>query len=548
MNIAEYICNYIAAYESKYIFGYPGAAILPLMDAIEKHQNLEWVLMRHEASAAFAASAYAKLMQHISICMASSGPGATNLITGLLDAELDSAPVLIITGLIPIYKHSLSHFQDIDQTYIFKTCCGFSANCEHPMQVPQLLQRAIGYVVKNNKPAHLAIPRDIQLMDVNKVTISHLCTQKDLHHPLELMAPPDQAMDIVAQTLREAQNIIIAVGPRARFAGPQIEKLSEKLNAPIVCSFAGKGIINEEHENYFGVLGLFGSPANQEAMHAIEKAELVLAFGIDDIVHFLTDKDIKQKRDLIQCEPNITSINYQFVQKRILLGRLDTIALKLSEKNYTPASSPLLSYAKQKREELRRFQDKIDKNTASDYVLQKIFFAKLNKFINKQNTIVAFDIGDCVVWGIEYLHLSMYQAVLVSNKVGAMGFSLPAMIAAKLAKPDHLVVGICGDGGLQMVLGEINTAVQMNVNIIMFVFNNGVLQRVEAQQDHPYGTTIRNPNFEKLAKDCGASALRIHNNQEIDSKLEQAFAIKNGPVFVEIICSPNDYAPMIASF
>lgn len=536
MNIAQFICAYLAAYQARYIFGYPGAAILPLMDAIDKNPALEWILMRNELAAALAASAQAKLTHRLSVCMATSGPGATNLITGLLDANLDRAPVLVITGLIPTFKHNLSYFQDIDQVSLLNSCCGLSMNCEHPTQIPSLLQSAIGYVIKNNRPAHLAIARDIQLQELNLKLDLY-----PLHRPIELMAPPKEAVEIIATELSKFENIIIAVGSHAEGAGPEIEKLAEKMQAPIVCSFAGKGIINENHPNYFGVLGLYGVPANQHAYNAIHRAECVLAFGVDDLVHFLTDKNIYQSRIFIQCEPDISCVSYQYIQTRILLGKINAIAATLTELIHSH-SFKLLNHAKNLR---ANEKEKFIENKPHT-VHQKIFFEKLNLFIDKPNTIIGFDIGDCVAWAILYLKLTHYQSVLLSNRLGTMGFCLPALIAAKLEKPDHLVVGICGDGGLQMVLGEINTAVQNQLNIFLIVFNNGVLQRVIAQQEKAYGTHLTDPDFTALAKSCGASGVTISSNDEIETKLHEAFSIKEGPVIINVICDPTIYAPMIS--
>ena len=140
----------------------------------------------------------------------------------------------------------------------------------------------------------------------------------------------------------------------------------------------------------------------------------------------------------------------------------------------------------------------------------------------------------------------MNLGVIVSNRLGTMGFCLPALIAAKLAKPDHLVLGICGDGGLQMVLAELLTAAQCNLNIILFVFCNNVLQRVVAQQKKMYGTTLLNPDFDALAKSCNITGITISNNSEIEERLKLAFSIKKGPVLVSIHTDPNIYAPMVS--
>jgi pyruvate oxidase len=534
MNIAEHICNYLALYHVRYIFGYPGASILPLMDAIHKHPKLEWVLMRNEAAAALAASASGKLTNNISVCLATSGPGATNLITGLLDAELDCSPVLAITGLTATVRHGLSHFQSVDQIRLLESCCGFNAVCEHPAQVPQLLQAAIGYIIRYNKPAHLAIAADLQLWEFSELELASAVTHyKQQHHSVQLLSPPDLAIQIVTKILEPIKKIVVAVGVNARGAGKNIEAFAEKIDAPIISTFAGKGVICENHPLYYGVLGLFGAPANKYAFEAIQQAEIIIAFGVDDLVYFLTDKRIDQIRDLIQCESNIGFTNFQFIQKRILLGDINEVARKLAQK---VTERPKITHKVHKKAFVKD----------SQWVHQELFFSKLNAFLNSEKTIIAFDIGDCIVWATQYLQLNCYQSVIVSNRLGTMGFCLPALIAAKLAKPHHRVVGICGDGGLQMVLAEILTASQYNLNIILFVFCNNILQRVSAQQGQIYGTTLLNPDFQQLSKSCHITGITIAHNHEIEEQLKLAFSISKGPVLVSVHTDPNVYAPMVS--
>lgn len=533
MNIAEHICNYLALYKVKHIFGYPGAAILPLMDAINRHEQLDWILMRHESSAALAASAYGKLTQNISVCIASSGPGASNLITGMLDANVDFSPVLAITGLTSTIKHGLPHFQCVDQLKLLDQCCGFNALCEHPSQISQLLQAAIGYIIRYHRPAHLAIAADLQLTKFNKSELAFARKHyKQLHQPIQLLCPPDEAIRIVADTINASEKIIIAVGARARGAGRSIEALSEKISAPIVCTFAGKGVVRENHPNYFGVLGLFGSPANRHAFHCIKEAKVVLSFGADELVYFLTDKHVDQIRELIQCEPDINLLGSQFIQKKFLLGDIHAITEKL------------MSTVLPRSHEIKKIkQHALSKTTT--LVHQDLFFKTLNTFLHSEKTIIALDIGDCIVWAIQYLVLKAYQNVLVSNRIGTMGFCLPALIAAKLAKPDHLVIGICGDGGFQMVLAEILSAKQHKLNIVLFVFCNNVLQRVAAQQHDMYGTGLLNPDYLQLAQSCHIAGIEIRHNDEIEAKLELAFSITEGPVLVAVHTDPEVYAPMI---
>lgn len=537
MTVSEYICHYLACYDVRQIYGYPGAAILPLIDAIYTQPNLRWILMRHEYTAALAACAQAKLTGQLSVCLATSGPGALNLITGLLDAKLDRAPVLAITGLLPSTKLQLASFQDIDQGKLINSFCGYSAMCTNPAQIQQLLQNIIGYIIKNKSVGHITIPVDIQQAPINVQDI------KAPQRAITLMAAPDEAVALLADTINSNLNTIIAVGPRARGAGQQIEALSEKICAPIICSFAGKGVVNENHANYFGVLGLYGAPANQIAMAAIKDAEMVIAIGIDDLSYFLTKDGIEQTRQLIQIEADISMVSDLFLQTRTLLGELPQTIAKLVQK-LSSTCGPLLHHAKMRKDELIKADSK-KIATKHDKVHPAIFFQKLNEYVDTQDTVITFDIGDNALWAMEYLALSHHQRTLVSNKLGVMGFGLSATIAAKLTCPNQKIVGIMGDGSIQMVLGELGTAKQENLNIYIIVINNGVLQRVSAQQNIAHGIYLLDPDFVSLGESYGAYSVRIQNDNEIDLILREAFQIKDNVVLIDVMCEDKIFAPMI---
>ncbi|MGQ3887660.1 thiamine pyrophosphate-binding protein [Legionella sp. CNM-1927-20] len=536
MNIAEHICNYLALYQVRHIFGYPGAAILPLMEAINKHPTLDWILMRSESTAALAASAQGKLTKSLSVCASTCGPGVTNLLTGLLDAQLDHSPVLVISGLPITNKHSLGHFQSVDQIKLTDACCGFNAICEHPAQVPQLLQAAVGYIIRYHRPAHLAIAPDLQLTKFTRQELkSARLHYQHLHRNIQLYRPPEAALEIVANTINSFRKIVIGVGSRAYGAGDAIEYFAEKISAPIISTFAGKGVIRENHPLYLGILGLFGAPANRLALEGIREAEVIITFGVDDLIYLLTDKDVDQTRELIQCESNFSLLDYQFIKKRMLLGDLAEIATGLASR---VKSRSIINKKSEHSQESYKLKKK------SSYVSPELFFNKFNHFIDSQKTILALDIGDSTVWATKYLELKQRQSILVSSRLGVMGFCLPALIAAKLTKPDSRVVGIIGDGALQMVLADLLTAAQCQLNIIIIVFCNNVLQRVAAQQKEKYGVDLINPDYCSLAKSCHITGIDINNNNEIEEKLNQAFSISQGPILVAVYSDPTVFAPM----
>jgi pyruvate oxidase len=537
MNIAEYICNYLALHQVHYIFGYPGAAILPFMEAINKHPALDWILMRNESTAALAASAQGKLTRSLSICASTCGPGVTNLLTGLLDAQLDHSPVLAITGLPSTNKHALGHFQTLDQIKLTDAYCGFNAICEHPAQVPQLLQTAIGYIIRYNRPAHLAIASDLQLTKLNRQELkSAKAHYRHLHRNIPLYCPPEAALEIVANTINSIKKIVIGVGARAYGAGEEIEYFAEKISAPIISTFAGKGVVRENHPLYFGVLGLFGTPSNKIALECIKEAKVIITFGADDLIYFLTNKDVDQARELIQCEPNFSLLDHQFITKRILLGSLSETAIQLASK--------VKLRSKKNTNKGQHLQKPNRLKTNSNYVSQKLFFNQLNILIDYQKTIIALDIGDSTVWATQYLELKQRQSILVSNRLGVMGFCLPALIAAKLSHPGSRVVGIIGDGALQMVLADLLTAAQCHLNIVLIVFCNNILQRVAAQQEKEYGVNLMNPDYYSLAKSCHITGININYNHEIEEKLTQAFSITQGPVLVAVYTDPTIAAPL----
>lgn len=547
MNVADYICKYLLAYQVKHIFGYPGGAILPLMESIQKHPDLHWVLMRHEGTAALAASAYSKSTGKLSVCMASTGPGASNLLTGLLDAHLDRAAVLVITGLLPTVKHGLSHFQEMDHVKVLESGCGFSARAVNPMQAIQLLQNAIGYIVKNKGVAHVAIALDVQSMELTAQQDHGIAPYlKKLHSPFIQPRPPAFCYEKISKQLSQYTKIVLAVGGRTRPAGSLIEALSEKLHAPIICTFPGKGVIHEDHPNYFGVLGMFGSPANAMAFRAISEAELVISFCVDDILPFLTTHEISQQRDLIQCDIYHSAIFTQFVQQAILLGPIDEILENLLMHLHGEFSDIYLQNLKNKKSFDLKNEAHETYSTPSGKVDPKYFFKQLNPLIENKNIIIPLDIGDHAVWAVQVLQLTKGQKTIVSNRLGTMGFCLPAMIAAKLAHPDHTIIGICGDGGFQMVLGEWMTVVQEQLNIYLIVINNGKLQRVAEQQGHLFGVRLENPNFTAFAKACGTTSFKIQKNAEIKAQLKKALAVKKGPVLIDVHCDPVIYAPMVA--
>ncbi|QJW90170.1 thiamine pyrophosphate-binding protein [Spirosoma taeanense] len=545
MNVSDYIVRFLKAVGVRQVFGYPGTPILPFMAALERQSDIEWVLMRHENAAAMAASAQARLTGELTVCMATSGPGSANFICGLVDAQLDRAPVLALTGLVPTYNQGHSEFQDINQAQLLSTVLPMSNSCVHPRQLVPLLRNSVGFAWQNQQTAHLALSSDVLNAQIADDDSLFAIDVDYLPRPLRLMPPPEEAFNLVADELMNSHQVVIVVGRRAVGCGASITQLAEKLGAPIITSLDGKGIVDETHAHTLGVLGIFGLPGVESTKQIIRQADAILAFGVDTLKPFLTDADNAQRRKLIQCEAGFNTISLEYRRTRTLVGPLETIAERLAYRvGVRQAMNPLLMDSFTSRQV--HLQEVAELNTNggnSNYVHPAYFLTRLNRFLDETSMLV-LDTGAHTVWAARYLQLAHQQPVIVSSHLGTMGFSLPALIGIQMARPNHRAVGISGDGGFQMVMGELATAVQNKLPIILIIFSNGVLQNVRTQQDIPFGTYLYNPDFVALAKAFGADSALIDGQTDIDTVLTQAFAKRDRPFLLECKIDPELEIPL----
>lgn len=538
--LADYVVNTLTQHGVRRVFGYPGASIIELMSAIDRTKDLEWVLMRNEAAASLAAGAHAKVTGNLSVCMATSGPGATNLLTGLVDAQCDRAPVLAITGMPPTWRLGRFEFQDVDSAHLLRSVVSYSVQCDHPDQLPALLRDCIGRAEHERCVVHLALPLDIQKFVPNREDKRWQPQQSN--RPVASQVVAESALTNVAEILSDSKYTVIAVGPSAYGSGPAIEALATQLKSPIITSFAGKGVIDESHDCSLGVLGIFGAPGVANAQKVISKSDTILSFGINDPAFFVAGSNGVQERKLVQCEPELISLTQRFERTQTLTGDLTEIAAGLAKRVKQRSNTTLLDEAQALRksfaDEWRQSQD------TKNGVHPAHFLTELNDYIDRFQ-VVAFDIGDNAVWASEFLQLRHRQRLLVSENLGVMGFCLPACIAASFADDGQKVIGICGDGGLQMTIAELGTAAQYGREFVLVVFNNGVLARIAAIQNHHlFGSKVKNPDFTTLATAYGCGSARVTRSDQIRPAIQKGLAHTGTPFIIDVLCDPEILAPM----
>ncbi len=539
--VADHIIEMLAAHGVTHVFGYAGAAVIPLVAAIERHPAVRWVLMRNEGAASLAASAFAKLTGQLAVCMASSGPGATNLITGLVDAQTDMAPVLAITGQIQTWRQGRFEFQDIDSAHVLASLVSYSAHCDQPDQVPSALRYCIQRAQLDKSVVHLSIAADVQAYLPRKS--DRLFQDRSHMQAPYLHVISTESIEEAAVELSKTASVVIAVGSAARWCGADIESLAMKLGAPIITTFGAKGIIDESHPCALGVLGIFGAPGDAVAQDVVGAAETILCFGLKEPAAFVADSAGMQVRKLIQCASSTAFLSRRFVRSYTLLGPYEVIAAELSSKIQAKSDRSTLDKAIVQR-------DTFNANWIGSSVVTKpatvhplSVFASLNERVHEYGTI-CLDIGDNAVWAAQFLKLAGRQNILASDNLGTMGFALPAGIAAKLARPEGRVLVIAGDGGLQMTIAELGSAVQCGLSLTILVLNNGLLGRIASAQHGAFGATLHNPDFVKVMRAYGGDGVRVNNASDLDSAFEQAIRHEGNPFLIEVKCDPEALAPM----
>jgi thiamine pyrophosphate-dependent acetolactate synthase large subunit-like protein len=543
MNVADYVVAFLGSLGVRHVYGYPGSPLVPFLDAMARQDAVRWVLMRHENAAAMAAGAHARLTGELGVCVATSGPGALNALCGVVDSDLDRAPVLAITGQVPTAQVGHWDFQDVDQAQLYGAVLADSASCSHPGQLAALLRNFVGRAAQQQRAVHLALPSDLLEAEIAPGDARFRLDPALLPRALVLMPPPAPAFDLVARELEGFRLPVIVLGRRAAGCGPAIEQLAEQLGAPIITSLDGKGIVDESHPHVLGVLGIFGFPAIDATKQILRQADVILAIGVDTIKPFLTETVDVRHRALIQCESEFSFLSHEYHRDRTLVGPLDAIADGLRDRVRARPRSPVLDALVAERAAFLRGVAR-DSARRGGCLHPRDFLLPLSERLPAE-AVVVLDTGVHTFWAAQYLRLTRRQRVIVSSRLGTMGFSLPAAIAAQLAAPASRVVAVCGDGGLQMVLGELGTAVQNALPLVVVVLNNGVLQNVLVQQAVPYGTTLANPDFVALARAFGADAVVADATADVPGILDAALdPARRRPLLVDLRVDPGLVFPL----
>ena len=523
------------------IFGHPGGAILPFYDALTEYPSIRHILTRHEQAAAHAAEGYARATDKVGVCVATSGPGATNLITGLAAAKMDSVPIVAITGQVPRSVMGKEAFQECDTTGIAKPVTKRSYLILRPEDIESVIHDAF-YVARSGRPGPVLIdiPKDVQaqLTEVNLGSSEPPQVQREYYGS-------DDALEEAAKLLSRAKQPLILAGHGVILsqAKEELISLAEKLNIPVINTLHGGGIMPYDHPLHIGMLGMHGL---YWCNIAVQEADLILGVGLrfDDRITGRPGT-FAPKAKIIHVEIEHTQVSKNVLADVPLYG------------DAKETLSRLTSYVKAKKHTewikqihlLRKNHPSLDIPAATELLPQYVL-SRINERIAQQAkpAIVITGVGQHQMWAAQYLDTP--QRFISSGGLGVMGFEIPAALGAQIGRPDCIVWSIAGDGGIQMTLQEFATLKQENIPVKIALFNNGYLGMVRQWQELFYekrysAVPLDSPDYVLLAKAYGFPGIRVTTNQEVDQALIEAEQ-SDGPFLIDfVIRSEENVYPMV---
>ncbi|MER9139714.1 thiamine pyrophosphate-binding protein [Mesorhizobium sp. M0830] len=540
-NTAEILVDTLIAWDVRVIFGLPGDGINGIMEALRTRQDkIRFVQVRHEESAAFMATAYAKWTGKLGVCLATSGPGGTHLLTGLYDAKLDQAPVLAITGMQ--FHDLIETFtqQDVDLTRVFNDVTVFNVHVADAAHMESVAGLACRSALAGRGVSHLSIASDVQEQTAAKRSMRNL----PKHTPdrwFEGSKQPDEAqLDLAADILNTASKVAILAGRGALHAKAELESTADLLAAPVAKALLGKAVLPDDHPNVVGGIGMLGTLASQEIM---EQCEALLIVG--STFPYIEYYPKPGKARGIQIDRNAQRIGLRHPVEAGLVGDA-AVTLQLLNKRLKQKTDR--SFLEQARQSVRRWRGMMAEAEGKDDVPlkpQRVVKAFGDRM--PANAILATDSGQNTELAARHIDIKAGQDFAVSGSLASMACGLPYAIAGGIAFPGRPVFAVVGDGGLAMQLGEFSTAVRYKVPLKLLVIKNNMLNQIAWEQmmflgNPQFACELQPIDFALAAEAMGGIGYSITRPEDIEGVLDAAFATV-GPVIIEAVV--DAYEPML---
>ena len=530
-NVAEIFIETLVNAGVKRVYGVVGDSLNGLTDVIRRSNEIEWLHVRHEEAAAFAAGAEAHLTGEIAVCAGSCGPGNLHLINGLFDCQRNRVPVLAIAAQIPSHEIGSGYFQETHPEHLFQDCSHYCELVSQPEQMPRVLGIAMRTAITKRGVAVIVIPGDVATRECPRPALSlgiEKCASR--------LFPSENELRVAADILNHAQRVTILGGAGCEGAHAELIAMAERLKAPVVHALRGKEFIEYDNPYDVGMTGLLGFSSGY---HAMMNCDALLMLGTD----FPYQQFYPKKAKIIQVDRNGEQIGRRAQVDLGLIGNVkDTLAM-LMPMIESKTDGAYLNTCVGHYRDARKSLDDLAVGEPGRTPIHPQYVAKVLDELAADDAVFSCDVGTPTIWAARYLRMNGKRRLVGSFNHGSMANALPQAIGVQASHPGRQVISLSGDGGVAMLLGDLLTLRQLKLPVKLVVFNNSSLGFVELEMKAAglvdYGTDLINPHFAKLAESAAMFGVRVEKPEKLRGALTEALS-HDGPALVEVIVNRQE--------
>ena len=559
MTGAEMVFQALEDQGVEHIFGYPGGAVLPIYDELKNHKKIKHILVRHEQGAGHAAEGYARSTGKPGVILVTSGPGATNTVTALTDAYMDSVPLVCITGQVPTHLIGTDAFQECDTTGITRPCTKHNWLVKDIKKLSSILHKAFEVATSGRPgPVLVDIPKDIQFQK-GKYVRPKLLKEKNIKNKISFNGQ-DKNLDAAVELFKKSTRPVLYTGGGVINSGPRATNLLRELVSltgfPITSTLQGLGAFPGNDQQFLGMLGMHGT---YEANNAMHDCDLMINIGArfdDRITGKIDEFSPKSKKIHIDIDPS--SINKNIKVDIALVGDVKIVLEKLisvfkkKDPDFVNSNKQRISAWWSQIENWRK-KNSLGFVNSTEIIKPQFAVQRLYELTKAQDTFITTEVGQHQMWAAQHYKFDKPNRWMTSGGLGTMGYGLPSAIGVQVANPGKLVIDIAGEASVLMTMQEMSTAVQYKLPIKIFILNNQYMGMVRQWQEllheknYSESYTAALPDFVKLAEAYGCVGIRANKPEELDEKISEMLSVNRPVIFDCVVDKAENCYPMIPS-